>query len=301
MNLIRPMLSICIPTYNRADKLEICLNSIFNQIGNDENIEILVVNNASTDKTEDVIQKYVNIYSNLRYIKNKINIGADRNIYKASEQAIGKYIFLHGDDDIFLDNTIYVILDIIKNNSTCGIFFVNVLNDNKRVDISNGMGNYLRETSIYSTFISSLIFNRDEYLKIEDRDLFVEKNFNQVYLQYSILKNNSQYCVINNSIFYYLGSLNMPLEVSWAKIFIKNYIDVINYFKDNDLTSEEISIDKKRILEEVILPRYTLALRGLISINYSDFEDVFIEYYKEESYFEYFHNLIKDLQKKYII
>lgn len=301
MNMSKPTLSICIPTYNRAEKLEICINSIFSQIGRDENIEVLVINNASTDKTEEVILKYARTYNNLRYIKNDTNIGGDRNIYKASEEARGKYIFLHGDDDIFLTNTIYVILYAIINNPTCGVFFVNVLNDNKEVKILNGMGNYLRETSIYSTFISSLIFNREEYLKLKDRDLFLEKNFNQVYLQYSIIKNNSQFCIINNSIFYYLGSLNMSPEVSWANIFVKNYIDVINHFKDKGLTKEEISIDKKRALEQVIIPRYSLALRKLISINISDFEEIFVEYYKEEPYFESSYALIKELQKQYII
>ena len=297
MELSKPMLSICIPTYNRAEKLEICINSIFSQIGNDKNIEILIINNASTDKTEEVILKYASIYSNLRYIKNNINIGADQNIYKASEEARGKYIFLHGDDDIFLNNTIYVILDTIQNNLTCGIFFINVLNDNKEVKILNGMGNYLMQTSIYSIFISPLIFNRNDYLGLKDRDLFVEKNFNQVYLQYSIIKNNSQFCIINSSIFYYLGSLNMSPDVSWANIFIKNYIDVINYFINNALTKEEICIDKKRIMEEVLLSRYSLASRGLISINTSDFEDVFIEYYKDEPYFQSLYNLVKIIQE----
>jgi len=89
----------------------------------------------------------------------------------------------------------------------------------------------------------------------------------------------------------------MPPEVSWANIFIKNYIDVINYFKDKGLTGEEISIDKKRALEEVIIPRYSLALKGLISINTSDFEEIFIEYYKEEPYFQSVYNLIKELKK----
>ena len=297
MDLSQPMLSICIPTYNRAGKLDICINSIFSQIGNDDSIEVLIINNASTDTTEEVILKYASIYKNLTYIKNEINIGGDRNIYKALEKARGSYIFLHGDDDIFFNDTIYPILDIIKNNLTCGIIFVNVLKDNKEVKISNGMGNYLRETSIYSTFISSLIFKREEYLKLEDRDLFVEKNFNQVYLQYSIIRNNSQFCIINNSAFYYLGNLNMSPEVSWATIYVKNYIDVINYFKEKGLTEEEISIDKKRALEEVIIPRYSLALKGLISINTSDFEDIFIEYYKEEPYFQSVYNLIKEIKK----
>jgi len=89
----------------------------------------------------------------------------------------------------------------------------------------------------------------------------------------------------------------MPPKVSWANIYIKNYIDVINYFKEKGLTREEISIDKKRVLEEVIIPRYSLALKGLISINTSDFEEIFIEYYKEEPYFQSVYNLIKELKK----
>jgi len=54
---IKPMFSIIIPTYNRAERLKIALESIFNQTFQD--FEVLVCDDGSTDHTKDVVQLFV--------------------------------------------------------------------------------------------------------------------------------------------------------------------------------------------------------------------------------------------------
>ena len=51
-----PLLSICIATYNRASYIGETLDSIIPQL--DDDVELLVVDGASTDNTEDVVRKY---------------------------------------------------------------------------------------------------------------------------------------------------------------------------------------------------------------------------------------------------
>ena len=65
-----PTVSIIIPVYNKLNYTKKCIESIFNA-SDDTSYEIIVVNNASTDGTEE----YLNSVSNLISINNKENLG----------------------------------------------------------------------------------------------------------------------------------------------------------------------------------------------------------------------------------
>ena len=91
-----PMVSIIVPVYNGEKSIERCLRSIQNQ--SYTNIEVIVVNDGSTDHTEKVIKKYVEKDARFHYIK-KDNTGVSdsRNIGMAA--AKGEYFqFVDGDD-----------------------------------------------------------------------------------------------------------------------------------------------------------------------------------------------------------
>ena len=68
----KPLVSICIPTYNRDEYLEKTIESIIRcsefMAGY---VELVVSDNASTDKTEEVCKRYIGKYNNF-YLKNKI-------------------------------------------------------------------------------------------------------------------------------------------------------------------------------------------------------------------------------------
>ena len=68
----KPLLSICIPTYNRAEYLK---NSIESIICQDEfknkQVEIVIADNASTDNTESVARPYAQRYENIFYYRNE--------------------------------------------------------------------------------------------------------------------------------------------------------------------------------------------------------------------------------------
>jgi len=92
-----PLVSICIPTYNRADMIGMAVESALNQ--SYRNIEVIVVDNASSDSTDDVISCYKD--ERLRYEKNPENLGLFGNFNRCIELARGRYIhILHSDDYI---------------------------------------------------------------------------------------------------------------------------------------------------------------------------------------------------------
>ena len=70
----KPLLSICIPTFNRGDLLNDILSKYVDNPQFDNDVEIVISDNASTDSTEDICRRYVEKYSNIRYFKNEENI-----------------------------------------------------------------------------------------------------------------------------------------------------------------------------------------------------------------------------------
>ena len=89
-----PMVSIIVPVYNGEKSIERCLRSIQNQ--SYTNIEVIVVNDGSTDHTEKVIKKYVEEDARFHYIK-KDNTGVSdsRNIGMASAKGESHHPEIH--------------------------------------------------------------------------------------------------------------------------------------------------------------------------------------------------------------
>ncbi|MDD3237809.1 MAG: glycosyltransferase family 2 protein [Candidatus Gastranaerophilales bacterium] len=94
-------LDIFVITYNRAEKLKNTLEQIFSEGSPIKNLQITILNNASTDETSNIIEKYKTKYKNLKHIINKRNIGGNANIIRAYESAEKKYIWVLCDDDDF--------------------------------------------------------------------------------------------------------------------------------------------------------------------------------------------------------
>ena len=96
-NTARPLVSIGIPTYNRADSyLKQALKSALKQTY--QNLEIIVADNCSTDNTEDFVNRISD--SRIRYFRHNKNILVNDNFNFCLEKAKGEYFLLLHDDDL---------------------------------------------------------------------------------------------------------------------------------------------------------------------------------------------------------
>ena len=68
------LLSICIPTYNRGNMLEYCLESIVRQDSFDRRTEVIILDNHSTDNTAEIAKKFAIQNPNIFYFSNEENI-----------------------------------------------------------------------------------------------------------------------------------------------------------------------------------------------------------------------------------
>ncbi|MHB9146734.1 MAG: glycosyltransferase family 2 protein [Symbiobacteriia bacterium] len=108
-----PLLSICIPTYNRAEFLAQTLDSIFTDAT--EGVEVVIADNASEDETRQVIAQYSIVHPNIRYFRWDTNIGAEANFLRAVEVARGEYCWLMGSDDTIKPSAVARVLQEIRH------------------------------------------------------------------------------------------------------------------------------------------------------------------------------------------
>ena len=108
-------LSIVIPCYNSEKYLNSCLKSVCDQIQN-KKIEVLIVDDASKDKTSQIINSYKKKVKFIEIFKNKKNSGVSVSRNLALRKAKGKYIlFLDSDDEIIKDSISQLLNYINKN------------------------------------------------------------------------------------------------------------------------------------------------------------------------------------------
>jgi len=156
-----PLLSICIPTYNRAAPLSQALNAIIAQLTNKslcEQIEIVVSDNASSDDTQELVMrlKAANPHIHLIYLCHQRNLGPDANIYAAAKAAQGVFVYILSDDDVLLPGALAKLLTELATTPELAALCPNSCFTN------NGM----RETATPTFSIDSdyLVFDKNEVL-----------------------------------------------------------------------------------------------------------------------------------------
>jgi glycosyltransferase involved in cell wall biosynthesis len=99
---MNPTVSICVPVYNMAGYLPQAIDSALAQTYTD--FELLIVDNASTDRTYDAAMEYARKDARVRAVRNDRNIGANPNFNKCFDLARGTWLkFLCADDWLALD------------------------------------------------------------------------------------------------------------------------------------------------------------------------------------------------------
>jgi glycosyltransferase involved in cell wall biosynthesis len=158
------ILSICIPTYNRAKSLKRCIENIIQY--KSQFIEIIISSNNSVDNTDEVVKSLDD--GRIRYFKNKKNLGFDENLLKTVEYANGEYVFFLSDEDFIDHNALSRLLTYLsKKNNVSQILGTVIQHDNR----------------IYSSY-------GDMYLKKGSESL-ERILFNYTYMSGIVLKKNS--------------------------------------------------------------------------------------------------------------
>ncbi len=290
------LLTIAIPTYNRAQYLDINLNQIWKQIeGNENTVEILVANNDSKDNTEDIVKNYVLKGFNITYIRNSSNIGATENVIQCFSRAHGKYVLVLADDDCLINGSLKKILKVLSTGNYGNIFlsaynysrdFIKErpLKHSNLVLIYRNKTTFVKRVSFYSTFLSGNIVNKS----ILDRTLNLREFSNTQLPQMAwilsalfsplpnvIMEDRLVAVKLDNSGNYPFCKIFGEQFVTIQKYFIKNgvpkrYFDIINTKMQQYYFAPWIMGIKKNVIKGYTLEDYYKTLYPLFK-NYISF------------------------------
>ena len=121
-----PLVSVLIPTYNRADRLPQAVESVVEQ--NVPDLEIIIVDDGSTDGTGSVVEAMSRRGINIQYIWNEKNRGAGYSRDRAFHIATGKYIAFIDSDDRWLPGKLGAQVDILDRYSQIDFLFSDFIN-----------------------------------------------------------------------------------------------------------------------------------------------------------------------------
>lgn len=119
------LLSIYIPTYNRAHLLESELLILGAQVQEAKGeVELVVSDNCSSDNTAEMILRLQQSWP-IKYYRNPKNVGGIRNILKCADLVSGEYTWMLGDDDLVRPGAVKKVLSVLKAHPEVDYVFVN--------------------------------------------------------------------------------------------------------------------------------------------------------------------------------
>lgn len=243
-------ISICIPTYNRAEYLDQLLKSIYYQ---DESkyCEIVVSDNASVDGTELVIEKYRS-NGNVTYHKNSQNIGPDENYLKSVSLASADYCWLMGSDDIIIPGSLKLILDVLESNNDLTGLSINQLYLNSDISevpqvvpflsfennapiLLNNFHEICKQISHYFGYLSGQIINKsiwDQQI-LQGKYRFYLNSYVHVFVILGMVKNYPKWLILPSKCVGYRSGNDSFLTsgiVNRGIIDVVGYGQIYNYF-----------------------------------------------------------------------
>jgi glycosyltransferase involved in cell wall biosynthesis len=254
---MKPILTIFIPTYNRALQLENTIYSIISQDGF-ENCELVISDNGSTDDTSNIANRFTAQYDAIRYFSNDVNIGFDENCLKAFEYAKGNYIEFLSDKSLLLPGALLRILDVIEQFSPPHLFISNGHSVNKIPGIieCNSLSDYVRCVSYWSTWISGMVFKKSAIDSIGNLKLAVGSSLIQTDWAFRVVAVKKNTIVLNEKMISE-QSVGAKAGYNLFTVFVNNYLGLFNkYILLGDITRQDVFKEESRLLIKFIFPWY---------------------------------------------
>ncbi len=220
-------ISVIVPIYNVEHYLEKCIESIINQ--RFKNIEIILINDASTDGSLEIINKYSK-HPGVVIVNNEVNLGLSESRNKGINIARGKYLsFIDGDDFINEDFLYLLHKLIIETDSDICVSSIihwdykynkkHIVNkieyhDSKVIDRQASIRDFLLRKNIYN-YTCNKLYKRELFM--ENNIFFPKgKRYEDAYTTYKLLYKSNRICFSNNSIYFYVQRDNSIMNQKFS-------------------------------------------------------------------------------------
>lgn len=263
-----PILSICIPTWNRSGYLYFALKSIVDQeiFQKTNDIQIVVSDNCSTDLTPKIVGMFKEKYPDkIIYSRNDENI-ADRNFEKALSLGTGEVLKLHNDNFNMKEGSLEKMVNKIKElkKEKPMIFFANGNSRTGGDYLCENVDDVIKSCSYLITWIASFSMWKEQFDKFDDFNKNVHTYLTQTDVLLRYISSGNKIYVYDESIFESPGVLNKG-GYNIAKTFGYSYLTFLNQYLDgNELKNKTYEYEKKDLFLNHIIP-----MRFVSAIKYS--------------------------------
>ena len=250
-----PKISFIVPVYNTGIYIKKCLDSIINQTFKEE-IEIILINDGSTDNSDELIKEYIE-NSNSKdlmkyYTKENEGIAKTRNF--GIDKANGEYIFFVDSDDYIDKETIKMLKPYIDNDIDIIKFKLQRIDKNNNI-LEKVDGPVFEETSGEEAF--NMLYSEDVLLDspcvyVIKRNMFTQNNFkfNRTYhedfglIPLIILKAKS-FVSIPDYLYYYVQGENSITRNDDYNKTIKKFEDALYHYDNAIEKIDKMNLNRK--------------------------------------------------------
>lgn len=256
-----PLVSVLMPVYNGEKYLKEAIESILNQTYT--NFEFIIINDGSTDKSEEIILSYTD--TRINYISNSANIKLIKTLNVGLNAATGKYICRMDADDISLQNRIELQVDFMENHPKYVLAGTYVNTINELGQLQKTIEYYTQDEDLrfamihYCPFIHPSVILRSDILKKTNFHYLEDYIHAEDYHLWTILANEGKVANIPLYLLNYrvhpeqISSVNEQFQLLQMKriqeaylrwLFPSYSLDVLLVIFNKDIASVPIKTDK---------------------------------------------------------
>jgi glycosyltransferase involved in cell wall biosynthesis len=212
------LISITIPTFNRAPFLDACLEYHI-PLARKHNVKIFISDNASDDYTQEVVKRRCAEYSLISYIRNQDNVGADANFEQALKLADTEYVWLLGDTYTIpekgLDYLVNLLTSCSANYDLIVFNWKNRVKDTMSQDYADP-NKILSDIGWHMTCLSTLVY-RVDMLRVCNFKSYLDTYFIQTGIIFDYISSHDHLIHWNRDISVETLFIDGVKKNTWAK------------------------------------------------------------------------------------
>lgn len=251
---MNPILSICIPTYNRLEILRNTIASIYSDLDgvNMNDFEVVISDNSKEHTTRPVIKAFD--YDNLHYYPTECE--GFKNSFFALSYGKGDYLKLNNNYTMFKKGTLRTLIGQLKSlrENKCQVIYTNGLRAKKNVSYYNSFDDYLAGLSYFCSWSAGYGMWREDFERVKDT-VEIDKYFPQTSLL--LTQNYKQKFAIDDRLLFKDQFVPKKGGYNIFKVFSVDFLNLIHkaYFK-NKISQKTFEKIKSDLLYKYLSVRY---------------------------------------------
>ena len=288
-----PILSICIPTYNRAEYLEKSLNSLV-MLDEFPQIEVVISDNCSTDGTQVLCERFCSRYPNIVYHRNEENI-FDRNFPAVLMRATGVYRKLCNDSLLYESGSLKYIIGIVTQNieSRPFLFFLNgrptFRKKLREITYCDDFDTFCYLAGCFLTSIACFGLWENQIDDLEEEFVNCEQHLWQTCKALKIVSQNKNALVLTKALFRAQYIKNKDVSYGIYTVFFEIFPKLLKEYVDTKKLSEKtcklIRKDTLYIVAGDLIKRINDTDSQYDFGEQSDFMSLILKDYRNEAYY----------------